>query len=70
MKLFRTIHSQFDPNQPLLQREGDVRATIAAMRAAEKAEGSARHRLRMFSGVANIRRNGRVTVPAPMEVAA
>ena len=70
MKLFRTINSQFDPNQPFIRWEGDVRGIIAAMCTADKAERIARHRPRMIGCVANIRRIVRVIVVAPMEVAA
>ena len=33
MKLFRTINSKFDPNQPVIEWDGDVRGIIAARRA-------------------------------------
>jgi len=70
MKLFRTINSQFDPDQPLVQWEGDVRGIIAAMRAAEKAERNAGPRPRVIRRIAKVRRIVRVTMVAPLEVAA
>jgi hypothetical protein len=70
MKLFRTINSQFDPNQPLIQWDGDVRGIIAARRAAEMAQRSASPRLRVAPRVTNARRIMRVTAVAPMEAAA
>ena len=70
MKLFRTINSLFDPNQPVIQWEGDVRGIIAAMRAAEMAERGASPRLGVVRRVAHARRIVRVAADAPMEVAA
>lgn len=46
MKLFRTFNSQFDPSQPTIQWEGDVRGIIAARRAQEATRVS-RLRLRL-----------------------
>ena len=37
MKLFKTISSNFEPSQPFLQWDGDVRGIIAAMRARDAA---------------------------------
>ncbi len=70
MKLFRTINSQFDPNQPLIQWEGDVRGIIAAKCAAEKAERVASPRSRMVRRISSVRRIVRLTALAPMEAAA
>jgi len=70
MKLFRTINSQFDPKPPLIQWESGVGEIIAALRAAQQPESSARHRSRVLSRLANARRAVRVTAVAPMEVAA
>jgi len=69
MKLFRTINSQFDPNQPLIEWKGDVQGIIAARRAAEMAERSAGYRLRVVRRVSGIHRITRTT-GAPMEIAA
>ena len=70
MKLFRTINARFDPNQPLIQWEGDVRGIIAARRAAEKAETGASYRPRLIRRVSGVRRIVGETAVAPMEVAA
>jgi hypothetical protein len=69
MKLFRTINSQFDPNQPLIEWKGDVQGIIAARRAAEMAERSAGYRLRVVGRVSGIHRITR-TMGAPLEIAA
>jgi len=69
MKLFRTINSQFDPNQPLIEWKGDVQGIIATRRAAEMAERSAGYRLRVVRRVSGIHRITRTT-GAPMEIAA
>ncbi len=70
MRLFRTINSQFDPNQPLIQWEGDVRGIIAARRAAERAEGIAIYHPRVVRRVPEIRRIVREPAVAPIEVTA
>ncbi len=70
MKLFRTINSRFDPNQPPIQWEGDVRGIIAARREAEMAKRNAGARLRVVWHVANVRTINRPTIDAPMEVEA
>lgn len=69
MKLFRTINSRFDPNQSLVQWDGDVRGIIAAKRAAEKVEASASYRPRLIRRVPVVHRIAR-TIGAPMGVAA
>jgi len=69
MKLFRTINSQFDPNQPLIEWKGDVQGIIAARRAAEMAERTAGYRLCVVRRVSGIHRITRTT-GAPMEIAA
>jgi len=69
MKLFRTINSQFDPNQPLIEWKGDVQGIIATRRAAEMAERSAGYRLRVVRHVSGIHRITRTT-GAPLEIAA
>jgi len=72
MKLFRTINSQFDPNQPLIpliEWKGDVQGIIAARRAAEMAERSAGYRLLVVRHVSGIHRITRTT-GASLEIAA
>jgi len=69
MKLFRTINSRFDPNQPVIHWAGDVRGIIAARRAAEKAATRASYRPRVIRRVVVVHRIGRTT-GTPMEVAA
>jgi len=70
VKLFRTINSKFDTNQPVIQWEGDVRGIIAAMRALQAAERGRQSRLRLARRVVDMRPTAQSKLLAPMEVAA
>jgi len=69
MKLFRTFDSAFDPNQPLIQWEGDVRGIIAARRAQETAGKGHLLRLRLVRRV-QVRPPARIKPLVPMKAAA
>jgi len=70
VKLFRTINSKFDTNQPMIQWEGDMRGIIAAMRAREAAERGRPSRLPQARGVVDVRPTAQSKPLTPMEVAA
>jgi hypothetical protein len=69
MKLFRTFNSRFDPSQPPIQWEGDVRGIIAARRAQEAAQMN-RLRLRMIQRPTLIPQPEKVRTEVLLEVAA
>ena len=70
MKLFRTINSKFDTNQPVIQWDGDVGGIIAAMRAREAAERGHQSRVGLTRRVVDVRQTAQSKLLAPMEVAA
>jgi len=69
MKLFRTFNSRFDPSQPPIQWEGDIRGIIAARRA-EAAAHMNRLRVRVIQRATPISRPEKVQAEALFEVAA
>jgi hypothetical protein len=70
MKLIRTVNSRFDPNQPFIQWEGDVRGIIAARRAADNVEQGASYRPRVIQSVSGAQRIARVRADTSVELAA
>ena len=70
MKLFRTLNADCDPDQPLIQWEGDVRGIIAALPAREQPEPNAEVHLRVIRRAEFIPRFTRVKQIYPMESAA
>src|SRR5262245_36029801 len=69
MKLFRSINSKFDSNQPVIQWDGDLRGIIAAMRSREAADRGRQPRLRLVRRL-DVRRTVQPGLLAPVEVAA
>ena len=55
MKLFRTINSKFDTNQPVIQWEGDMRGIIAAKLARQAAERGRQSRVGLTRRVVDVR---------------
>jgi hypothetical protein len=68
MNLFRTLNAGFDPSQPPIQWEGDVRGIIAARRAEEAARMN-RLRLRTIQRAVTIPRLARTLAETPLDVA-
>jgi hypothetical protein len=69
MRLVRTINSHFDPNQPVIHWDSDVRGIIAAMRARDAANRGRQIRLRLVSHL-DLRPVIQTKPLVPMEVAA